>query len=436
MQYPETLDYLYYKLPMFSRIGAAAYKKDLDNTLRLCAALDNPQQKFKTIHVAGTNGKGSVSHMLAAILQTAGYKVGLYTSPHLKDFRERIKVNGELCSQSFVVAFTEKIMPLIDELAPSFFEITVAMAFDYFAKEKVDIAVIEVGLGGRLDSTNVIIPELSIITNIGWDHMNILGDTLEKIAFEKAGIIKPGIPVIIGEKIPETEIVFENKVNKVSTPNSPTKLIYAQNNYYITDWEYQHHKLSITAAEMLTNEHFHFILDLPGIYQAKNLVTVLAAVHQLHLQGWNIDIHSAAKALTQVKKLTGLHGRWEMIHSHPTIILDVAHNEDGIRELNKQLELTNHAQLHVIIGMVKDKDIEKVLMLLPKQARYYFTKAQIPRALSEQLLQQMATQHDLIGTCYEDVNEALVSAMAKAINNDLILVCGSVFLIGEVNLPV
>ena len=434
MQYPETLDYLYYKLPMFSRIGAAAYKKDLDNTLRLCAALDNPQQKFKTIHVAGTNGKGSGSHMLAAILQTAGYKVGLYTSPHLKDFRERIKVNGELCSQSFVVAFTEKIMPLIDELAPSFFEITVAMAFDYFAKEKVDIAVIEVGLGGRLDSTNVIIPELSIITNIGWDHMNILGDTLEKIAFEKAGIIKKNVPVIIGEKKESSYPVFEQVFTDLSNDESVTPLIYAEEQFYIAGWEYQPSHLIVEIVDNALSAHHSFTLDLSGIYQTKNLLTVLAAARQLHKQGWRTDMKTVQAALPHSKKLSGLHGRWETIHQYPKVILDVAHNIDGMQQLNEQLALTDHHQLHIVIGMVKDKDIDTVLALLPKQARYYFTQAQIPRAMEAAILQEKAAVYHLKGHHFAEVNIALQDALGHAAPNDLVLVCGSVFLVGEVNL--
>jgi dihydrofolate synthase/folylpolyglutamate synthase len=419
---------------MFSRIGAAAYKKDLDNTLRLCAALDNPQQKFKTIHVAGTNGKGSVSHMLAAILQTAGYKVGLYTSPHLKDFRERIKVNGELCSQSFVVAFTQKIMPLIDELAPSFFEITVAMAFDYFAKEKVDIAVIEVGLGGRLDSTNVIIPELSIITNIGWDHMNILGDTLEKIAFEKAGIIKKNVPLIIGEKKEPSYPVFEQVFNGLSNDSSTAPLIYAEEQFYIAGWEYQQSHLIVEVVDTALSGHHTYTLDLSGIYQIKNLLTVLAAAKQLHLQGWRIDVKTVQAALPHSKKLSGLHGRWETIHQNPKVILDVAHNIDGMQQLNEQLALTDHHQLHIVIGMVKDKDIDAVLALLPKQARYYFTQAQIPRAMEASVLQEKAADFHLKGHHFAEVNIALQDAIGHAAPNDLILVCGSVFLVGEVNL--
>jgi dihydrofolate synthase/folylpolyglutamate synthase len=426
MNYQETIDYLFHKLPMFSRLGIAAYKKDLTNTVKLCEALGNPQHQFKTIHVAGTNGKGSTSHMLAAILQTAGYKTGLYTSPHLYDFRERIKLNGALCTEDFVVSFTKKIQPLIEELEPSFFEITVAMAFEYFAQQKVDIAIIEVGLGGRLDSTNIISPELSIITNIGMDHMNLLGNTLQEIAGEKAGIIKPFIPVIIGEVIPETRAVFDT-----AAANSP--IVYAQEKRYISDWLFQGTHLQVTVVEKEKNEYASYLLDLPGFYQTKNLLTVLEACTQLTRLGWNIDHKIIHKALQHVKSLTGLHGRWEIVRQYPWIIMDVGHNADGIREINKQLELSNYHQLHIVMGMVKDKDVNAVLQQLPNHAQYYFTKANIPRAMDELALQSAAQEFGLKGNSYLNVNEAISNALTHATENDLILVCGSVFLIGEVN---
>ncbi len=425
MNYPETINYLFTKLPMFSRIGAAAFKKDLTNTIRLCEALGNPQNTFKSIHIAGTNGKGSTSHMLAAVLQTAGYKTGLYTSPHLKDFRERIKINGEWCEEDFVVDFTRRIQPLIDEIEPSFFEITVAMAFDYFAQQQVDIAVIEVGLGGRFDSTNIITPELSIITNIGWDHMNMLGDTLEKIAFEKGGIIKKGIPVVIGEVIPETKPVFEGKAEQ-------NQLAYAQEKRYVADWKYEHHQLSVDVVTNQNDEHQTYQLDLPGIYQTKNLLTVLEAAHQLELQGWKTDTATIQKALPHVKRLTGLHGRWELIHQNPAVILDVAHNVDGIREVKKQLELSNYNHLHIVVGMVKDKEIDEVLKLLPQQASYYFTQAQIPRALDAESLRRKAEGFGLKGNSFAEVNIALQDVLSHSHKDDLVLVCGSVFLVGEV----
>ena len=427
MNYQQTVDYLFKKLPMFSRIGAMAFKKDLTNTIRLCEALGNPQNQFKAIHIAGTNGKGSTSHMLAAILQTAGYKTGLYTSPHLKDFRERIKINGQWCDENFVTDFTKKIQPLIEEIEPSFFEITVAMAFAYFAKEKVDVAVIEVGLGGRLDSTNILIPKLSIITNIGMDHMNMLGDTLEKIAYEKAGIIKPGIPIVIGEVIKETRHLFINRASELKAP-----IVFAQECRYTTETNYTHQMLEVSVVDKSTDNRHIYHLDLSGIYQLKNLLTVLEASHQLNLLGWGIETKTIQKALSSVKQLTGLHGRWEMILQNPTVILDVAHNEDGIKELVKQIELTKHHHLHIILGMVKDKEIENILKLLPKQAFYYFTQAQIPRALEAKGLQLKAESYSLKGNAFREVNLALQNALGHAHKDDLILICGSVFLVGEV----
>lgn len=427
MTYEETLDYLFTRLPMFSRIGAAAYKADLTNTIQLLEQIGNPQRRFKTIHIAGTNGKGSTSHMLAAILQTAGYKTGLYTSPHLRDFRERFRIDGEMIDKDFIVDFTRRIQPAIDQVEPSFFEITVAMAFDYFAQRGVDIAVIETGLGGRLDSTNVITPELSVITNIGYDHMNLLGNTLELIAGEKAGIIKPGIPVVIGETNPSTKPVFEQVA---ATQRAP--LFFADQLRYVADWKYEHHALQAQVTRHGHDERIAYQLDLPGFYQTKNLVTVLEAVHQLQQRGFHLPAEAVQQALQQVKQKTGLHGRWEVIHHHPAVILDVGHNEDGIRQVLSQIELTDHDHLHIVIGMVKDKEIDKVLQQLPKEAYYYFTKAQIPRALPENELAAQATAQGLHGDTYGDVNTALKAALHKAQPNDLIVVCGSVFIVGEV----
>jgi dihydrofolate synthase / folylpolyglutamate synthase len=427
MNYQQTIDYLFSRLPMFSRIGAAAYKEDLTNTITLCQFLGDPHKKFKSIHVAGTNGKGSVSHMLAAILQAAGYKTGLYTSPHLKDFRERIKINGEMVNQEFIIDFTEKIKPVIEEIEPSFFEITVAMAFDYFVQEKVDIAVIEVGLGGRLDSTNIITPELSVITNIGFDHMNMLGDTLEKIAFEKAGIIKPGIPVVAGEVLPETQPVFE----KIAEKNR-SALSIASHARQALDWSWEKHELIVQVAEEQQPDHKIYHLDLPGIYQIKNLLTVLEACHQLRQKGWKTDDVIIHTALRQVKKTTGFHGRWEILHHSPLVIADVAHNADGIRQLVEQVEIMEPRQLHIVIGMVRDKEIEKILALLPKEAIYYFTRAQIPRALPENELAAKARHAGLSGESFLEVNAAVKEALGKAYPEDLIIICGSVFLVGEV----
>ena len=428
MDYSQTLDYLYTRLPMFSRIGAAAYKKDLHNTIALCEAIGNPQQQLRTVHIAGTNGKGSVSHMLAAIFQSAGYKTGLYTSPHLKDFRERIKINGEMITQSAVVEFTERIQPQIDELDPSFFEVTVAMAFDYFVQEKVDIAIIETGLGGRLDSTNIITPDVSVITNIGWDHMNLLGDTLEKIASEKAGIIKPGVPVVIGETLPETAPVFEKTARE---NNSPYYLATAKRKVISRAWK--NHLLEVEVASEEEPGTKKYTLDLSGIYQVKNLLTVLETCDRLQEKGWNLPEEKILSALKTSKQISGLHGRWEIIHTEPMLVLDVAHNEDGINQLLEQIQLTPHEELHIVLGMVKDKDVEKVLALLPKKATFYFTQAGIQRAMEAYDLFKLAEKYGLKGNTYSSVNTAIYAAAMKAGNKDLIVVCGSIFLVGEVS---
>lgn len=427
MTYQQTVDYLFTRLPMFSRIGAAAIKKDLTNTIKICKAIGDPQQKFKSIHIAGTNGKGSTSHMLAAVLQTAGYKTGLYTSPHLHDFRERIKVNGQMCDQDFIVEFTERIRHLIDETDPSFFEITVAMAFEYFARQRVDVAVIETGLGGRLDSTNIIIPELSVITNIGWDHMQLLGNSLEEIALEKAGIIKSGIPVVIGETIAETKNVFIKKAVESSAP-----IVFADDQKYVDEFTYEEGHLRVIVDDRRKDEKPCYHLDLTGLYQVKNLLTVLEAVHQLQLQQWNIEERHLKEALKHVKKLTGLHGRWEVIQQKPKLVLDVAHNADGMKMVTEQLEFEAFDHLHIIIGIAKDKDAVQVLQLLPSYASYYFTKAQIPRALDETELQQKAQTFGLNGKTFPEVNLALKEVMTHAKESDLVLICGSVFLVAEV----
>lgn len=433
MTYQQTIDYLFSRLPMFSRIGSAAFKKDLTNTIRLCEFLGNPHKKFKSIHIAGTNGKGSVSHMLAGILHSSGYKTGLYTSPHLKDFKERIKCSGadklEKIKEDFVIDFTKRIKPLIEEIEPSFFEITVAMAFDYFARQKVDIAVVEVGLGGRFDSTNIITPELSIITNISYDHLNILGNTLEKIAFEKAGIIKENVPVIIGATLPETKPIFE----KIATEKNAT-LHDASQQRNIAGWEWKNHELIVEVTEQHKTDHQNYHLDLPGIYQAKNLLTVLETCSVLNQKGFSIDEKKMRSALQKTKKATGLYGRWDIIHDRPTIVLDVGHNEDGIKQIVQQIELTSYHKLHIILGMVKDKEAEKVLSLLPRYGRYYFTQSHIPRALSADILKADAAELGLKGKVYTDVNRALNEALQKAHKDDLIIVCGSVFLVGEVKL--
>jgi dihydrofolate synthase/folylpolyglutamate synthase len=431
MTYQQTIDYLYAQLPMYSRIGAAAYKEDLHNTIALCNAINNPQTKFKSIHIAGTNGKGSTSHMLAAMLQQAGYKTGLYTSPHLKDFRERIKINGEMINQEFVVDFVERTKTVSEQVNPSFFELTVAMAFDYFEKENIDIAVIETGLGGRLDSTNIITPLLSIITNIGYDHMDILGDTLEKIAFEKAGIIKPGIPVVIGEYLPETKDIFISKAKELNAP-----IHFAQDEYTVTNVNYSMQLLScdVTNTEHKITESFE--LDLNGLYQTKNVRTVLCAEGILMQQGFNIKNEDEKYGLRHVKELTGLYGRWDVISANPTVILDVAHNEDGIKQLLLQLSVVRRpsSALHFVIGMVKDKDVSKVLSLFPKNAQYYFSNAHIDRALPHRELMEKAKTFELKAESFDDVNEAIKAAKLNAAADDIIIVCGSVFLVAEVEI--
>jgi dihydrofolate synthase/folylpolyglutamate synthase len=425
MNYQQTIDYLYKTLPMFSRMGSAAFKKDLTNTLLLCERLGDPHKKFKSIHVAGTNGKGSVSHMLAAIFQTAGYKTGLYTSPHLYDFRERIKVNGIMCDEDFVVDFVERIQPAIEEIQPSFFEITVVMAFEFFVQQKVDVAIIEVGLGGRLDSTNVIIPELSVITNIGWDHMNLLGDTLEEIAFEKGGIIKENVPVIIGEKKEETEKVFRNIASQKHAP-----IFFVQENFSVTGYKLLNDSIDISVVDKDSSVR-NYQSDLAGIYQTKNILSVLQAVELL--KGWNLSQQHIQTALKKVKQLTGLHGRWEVIHKEPLVVLEVAHNKDGIEQMLQHLQNTHFNKLHIVVGVVKDKDVEAVLKLLPQEADYYFTQAHIPRALNAETLQEKASGFSLNGHCFDEVNEAIRHALTLASKDDLIIVCGSIFLVAEVD---
>ncbi len=428
MTYEQTIEYLYKQLPMFSRIGAAAYKKDLHNSIALCEAIGNPQNKFRSIHIAGTNGKGSTSHMLAAILQQAGYKTGLYTSPHIKAFGERIRINGEMINRDFVIRFTERTKAICDEIQPSFFELTVAMAFEYFAEQQVDIAVIETGLGGRLDSTNIISPLLSVITNIGYDHMDILGNTLPQIASEKAGIIKQATPVVIGEYLPETKPVFEKKAAEMQAD-----IYFAEELYGISGIEHNADSLKCTVTDLHNHHQEDFLLDLNGSYQVKNLRTVLTAEKALINAGFVIENHAEKYALAHVKPLTGLSGRWDIIQQNPTVILDVAHNEDGIKQLLLQLQQCYpDAVYHFVLGFVKDKDVSHVLDLLPANARYYFTNAHIQRALPHESLQKIAAEKKLYGKSYDDVNEAIREATAAANTTDVVLVCGSFFIIAEI----
>ncbi|ANH81592.1 dihydrofolate synthase [Niabella ginsenosidivorans] len=428
MTYQQTLDYIYARLPMFSKIGAAAIKNGFDNILALCAALGDPQEKIKFIHVAGTNGKGSVSHMLASVLQTQGYKTGLYTSPHLTDFRERVKIDGRMISEQEVIDFIKKTQPEIECIRPSFFEITVALALDHFAANAVDYAVIETGLGGRLDSTNIVRPVLSVITNIGFDHMQLLGDTLSKIAGEKAGIIKQGVPVVIGESHPETAPVFLTKAHELKAPIS-----FADKQFHVEEWHHEAGELVVEVSKSDEIDHWVYRLDLPGAYQVHNLLTVLECCRQLNASGIALDEAFIVKGIAHAKRISGLHGRWETLQKNPAIVLDVAHNEDGVRELLNQLELTPYRKLHMVLGMVKDKDINKILSMLPSGALYYFTNADIPRALPGKELKEKAAGYRLEGAAWPDVNAALSAAKAAAHKEDLILVCGSVFLIGEVD---
>ncbi len=424
--YSETLDFLFSRLPMFTKVGASAYKKDLSNTIVLLRILGNPERKFKSIHIAGTNGKGSSSHMLAAILQAQGYKTGLYTSPHLRDFRERIRINGEMISEEAVIAFTETMKTAMTDIAPSFFEMTVAMAFDHFAKSKVDIAIIETGMGGRLDSTNVIQPELSLITNIGLDHMEFLGNDLASIAGEKAGIIKQEIPVIIGKTQQETVPVFIEKANEKSAPitfvDQVWKIHFVERNDSIQSFEVQR----------LNETSFPLKLDLLGSYQASNLPGILEAIRQLNEIGWSISDQSIHKGLQAVKSSTGLMGRWQLLSTNPRIICDTGHNEDGIKEVMGMLKNECYMQLHVVIGMVGDKEVDKVLQLFPKDAQYYFTQAAIPRAMPVEILQTKAEAYKLQGSAFKNVTEALESAKRAAENDDLIFVGGSTFVVAEV----
>ena len=428
MTYDQTIEYLYKHLPMFSRIGAAAYKKDLHNTIELCKALGNPHQKFKSIHIAGTNGKGSTSHMLAAVLQEAGYKTGLYTSPHIKDFGERIRINGEMINRDFVIDFVARTRNISDEIQPSFFELTVAMAFEYFATESVDIAIIETGLGGRLDSTNIISPVLSVITNIGFDHMNILGNTIEEIAFEKAGIIKNNTPVVIGESLPETKRIFVKKAAEMNADIHFTEDKFITQSTESTDSLLLCNILNTTSNEIVT-----FKIDLLGLYQAKNICTVLNTVDILNKIGFAVTETAMSKALKNVKKITGLRGRWELLQTNPAVILDVAHNEDGIKQVLQQLK-TNYplSQIHFVLGFVNDKDVSKMLSLFPVDAGYYFTNAHIPRALPYEKLKQAAALNQLHGKGFDNVNDAIEQAKLDAKDNDVIMVCGSFFIIAEV----
>ncbi len=405
MTYAEALDYMYSQLPMFHRIGPAAYKPGLENTIALLDLIGNPQRDLKCVHVAGTNGKGSTSHLIASALQEAGYKTGLYTSPHLKDFRERFRINGEMIPESDVLEFVIKHKADWEKIKPSFFEITVAMCFWYFKKEKVDIAVIEVGLGGRLDSTNVITPEVSIITNIGMDHMNLLGDTIEKIAAEKAGIIKKYVPVVIGKMRDEARTIMQEKAALENAPLIDASTLFEE---------------QIPPTSLL------------GFYQEENRKTAFAALQQLKRNYPKLNDEHITNGFMHVVRNTGLLGRWQMIQQSPLIIVDVAHNEDGLRFVLQQIEETPHEKLHFVLGVVGDKDVDRILKLLPQHAKYYFCKANIPRGLDAEELRILAARYNLLGESFSSVINAFNNAKKNAANEDLVFVGGSVFTVAEV----
>jgi dihydrofolate synthase / folylpolyglutamate synthase len=429
MNYPQALDYMYSQLPMFHRTGPAAYKPDLGNTIAICNLLNNPQNKFKTIHVAGTNGKGSTSHMLASVLQEAGYKTGLYTSPHLKDFRERIKINGDMIPQQFVAEFVSKYHKDFNSIKPSFFEMTVGLAFDYFAQQEVDIAIIEVGLGGRLDSTNVITPVLSVVTNISFDHMNLLGNTLPKIAAEKAGIIKREVPVVIGETNDETIEIFISKAKIESSP-----IYFADKNFNIRNCSDFNPLQNYFIADVYKGDSLIYPklnCGLNGEYQYKNILTVLQSV-EIFKDKFKLSEENIRKGILNVVKNTGLMGRWQLLNKKPLAICDTGHNEAGISYVLNQLQKIKYNKLHFVLGMVNDKEVDKILSMLPKNAEYYFCKANIPRALNQQDLAAKAKMFELKGRQYASVNEAYKAALQNALPDDLIFVGGSTFVVAEV----
>lgn len=401
MTYKETLDWMFAQLPMYQRQGKVAFKKDLTNTIALSKELGFPEKKFKSIHVGGTNGKGSTSHMLASILQEAGYKVGLYTSPHLKNFTERIRINGDEIPKSKVTSFIIKHKDFLEQQKLSFFEMTVGLAFDYFASEKVDIAVIEVGLGGRLDSTNIITPELSVITNIGLDHTEMLGNTLPEIAYEKAGIIKENITIVIGERQPEVQKVFSKKSQETFS-----ELFYASD----------------------TIENYE--TDLLGDYQQKNSKTAVVAIKHLHR--FKVSDKHIQQGLLNVVKNTNLKGRWQILQENPKVICDTAHNKEGLSNVLNQLKKENYTTLHIVLGVVSDKDLDKILPLFPKNANYYFCKPNIPRGLSEETLQEKAALFNLIGKKYSSVKRAYTNALSNVNQGDVIYVGGSTFVVAEI----
>ena len=427
MTYSEVIDFLFSQLPMYQKSGAVAYKNNLDNTLILDEYFGHPHNKFKSVHVAGTNGKGSVSHMLASILQQAGYKTGLYTSPHLVDFRERIRINGDMISQKEVVDFIVDNQKLIVDVGPSFFELTVAMAFNYFARNRVEVAVVETGLGGRLDSTNIINPVLSVITNIGLDHTALLGSDLSLIAFEKAGIIKKKTPVVIGRRDDQTFGVFDKKAKYMMAP-----LFMADHDVEVNFIRYGD---SFQVVEVLKNGNVYLSdLELPlkGNYQLENLRTVIVSIEQLISNGFIINEHHIRKGLERVLVNTGFKGRWQILSRKPLTICDTGHNVDGIGKIVEQLATMDYENLHFVLGMVSDKDVDNILCMLPKEGHYYFTRANIPRSIDPELLKRKSLVYGLKGEIYKSVSEAYEKAKKNAEGNDLIFIGGSTFVVAEV----
>jgi len=425
MNYKETIQYLYDTAPMFQQVGTRAYKEGLENSYAIDSYLNHPHRNIRTIHIAGTNGKGSTSHLIASILQQAGYKVGLYTSPHLTNFNERIRINGEVIDENYVVDFVVEHKNFFEKIQASFFELTTGLAFKYFSDKKVDVAVIEVGLGGRLDCTNIIHPDLSIITNISFDHVNLLGNTITAIAKEKAGIIKPDVPVVIGETTEDTKNIFSDTVQRVQG---------SRNAIYYTEEEepiYESKLLPSFKWQFKTKNYGTIIGELGGLAQEKNAATVLLAVDQLKKSGYTISDNDVRSGFEYVVKNTGLLGRWQIMQTNPKIVLDTGHNEAGIGYIVKQLQSEVYETLHIVIGMVNDKDIDSVLKLLPPDAVYYFTQASIPRALEHEILKKKATEYGLIGNSYPTVKEAFSIANAAAKEKDFIFVGGSTFIVAE-----
>ncbi|MEQ9426871.1 MAG: folylpolyglutamate synthase/dihydrofolate synthase family protein [Cyclobacteriaceae bacterium] len=421
MTYLQAIDYLYNSLPMFQKVGAAAYNKDLSRTIAFCTALGNPHKKFKSVHIAGTNGKGTSAHTLSAVLQSAGYKTGLYTSPHLKSFTERIRIDGIEIDKKFVVDFVIENRELLEKIKPSFFETTVAMAFDHFAKHKVDIAIIEVGMGGRLDSTNIITPEVCLITQIGLDHQQFLGESLAEIALEKAGIIKSGVPVVIGDDHGILESAF---IEKASNMNAPITFATA------IKIEFQNNrKVKLLSGSLINTE---LQLSILSTYYLKNIPGIIGVIEELIKAGWQINDAAVQQGFASVQQLTGLKGRWQILSDSPLTICDVCHNTDGIRAIVDQIIKTAHNRLHFVYGTVNDKKIDDILTLLPKSAHYYFTQAKIPRALDASELAEKASNFGLKGESYPDVNQAIASAKSNANNNDMIFIGGSTFIVAEI----